>query len=300
MRPALLAALLCVSACASIPLPTAAPHGDLSASNEVDVCVLWGAREDRRRYEGVAELSLEPWHMAYATVVIQHPYGLVVVDPPFSSAVEEDLAAVPPWFRIISGSAAGKTPVATGLREVGLEPAAVRDVLLTHSHWDHTGGIRDLPNARIRMSKAELEFFAPLTRYIDHGAMPHLLTPALHRVRTFELEGPAVLRFESSHDLFGDGAIVAVPLPGHTPGSVGYLVRGRGGKRWLLSGDATWTVRGIELPAHKLASVIDADAEQTSASIGLLHVLRQEHPEIVIVPAHDADALETMPTCKAP
>jgi len=40
-------------------------------------------------------------------------------------------------------------------------------------------------------------------------------------------------------DVFGDGAIVAVPLRGHTPGSTGYLVHGHGGVTYFLIGDFT-------------------------------------------------------------
>jgi glyoxylase-like metal-dependent hydrolase (beta-lactamase superfamily II) len=98
--------------------------------------------------------------------------------------------------------------------------------------------------------------------------------------------------------VFGDGSVIAVPLPGHTPGSTGYLVHGRGGRRWLLIGDTAWSTRGVELPAHKMVRMLDSDGAQIADSLGRVHALSREHPDIVIVPAHDAAALETMPTCK--
>ncbi|MBL8957600.1 MAG: MBL fold metallo-hydrolase [Myxococcaceae bacterium] len=291
--------LVLVPACASIPLPTTPPWPDAPPGAEVELCVVWGERNDRRRFEGVAELSFEPWHQANATVVVRHPSGLMVIDPAFGSAIAEDLSHVPGWFRIITGWADTKTPTPQGLAEAGIDPAEVRVALLTHAHWDHTGALRDLPNATVRLSKSELLFVAALDGYVSGGVMPPHFDGVWPRVRGFELDGPPVLRFDASKDLFGDGSMLAVPLYGHTPGSTGYLVRGPGGRRWLFIGDATWTSRGVEKPAHKTVPKTDRDRAKTGEVIGRLHVLAGEHPEIVIVPAHDADALATMPTCAA-
>lgn len=292
-------ALLLAAGCAGIPLPQDAAAPDLApGSVELDACIVWGERHDRRMYEGVSELSFAPWHQAIATVVLKHPAkGIVLVDPAFGLDVAEDLRRVPPWFTIISGGAKTKTPAVTGLREAGIDARDVKEVLLTHAHWDHAGGLRDLPVARVQLAKAEYDHVASLERYLEHGVMRHHFVKSWPRTTPFELDGPPVLRFEASHDVFGDGSVTAVALPGHTPGSVGYLLRGRGGKRWLLTGDSTWTLRGVEKPAHKLVRLIDLDGKQTGESIGRLHVLLKEHPEIAILPAHDGAALEALPTC---
>jgi len=287
------------TACASIPLPLDAPHDDLEGGAEVSACVIWGERTERRRFEGVAELSLEPWSQAIATVVLRHPSGVVLIDPAFGSALADDLRKTPAWFRIISGTAEAKTQTPDGLRAAGIDPREVRLALLTHAHWDHTGALRDLPNATVRLSLAEYWTVTELEGGFKHGVLPWHFDGVWPRVRPFTFDGPPVLRFEASKDLLGDGSVVAVPLPGHTPGSVGYLVRGPEGRRWLFSGDATWTSRGVEKPAHKMLPVIDLNHAAAGESIGRLHVLHRENPELVIVPAHDAAALETLPTCDA-
>ncbi len=46
--------------------------------------------------------------------------------------------------------------------------------------------------------------------------------------------------FDESLDLFGDGRLVLVPLPGHTPGSVGLFVTLDSGRRLFFSGDTSW------------------------------------------------------------
>jgi N-acyl homoserine lactone hydrolase len=295
--PTLVLLLLLAAACASIPVPTGEPAADVAPGVEVVPCVLWGERHERRMYEGVAELSFERWHQAIVTIVLQHPKrGPIVVDPAFGADIAEDLSAVPPWFTVVSGSPKGKTPAVDGLEGAGIDPRSVHEVLVTHSHWDHTGGLGDLPKATVHLARADYDWVEPMTHTLDHGVLTQQLRRAWKRIEPFDLSGPPVLRFEASADLFGDGSVIAVPLPGHTPGSTGYLVRGPGGKRWLFIGDATWTLRGVEKPAQKTLP-IDLDSKTTGETIGRLHALQQEHPEIAIIPAHDAAALEALPTC---
>lgn len=50
-------------------------------------------------------------------------------------------------------------PLSQGLREVGVEPRDIRDVLLTHLHWDHASSLEQLPRATFWAQPQELEFF---------------------------------------------------------------------------------------------------------------------------------------------
>jgi glyoxylase-like metal-dependent hydrolase (beta-lactamase superfamily II) len=89
---------------------------------------------------------------------------------------------------------------------------------------------------------------------------------------------------------YGDGSIVFVPLPGHTPGSIGMFVNLRSGKRFFFIGDLTWALEGVELPAERpwiSRKLVDRDEAQVRASIIKVHRLSKRYPELVIVPAHD-------------
>lgn len=99
----------------------------------------------------------------------------------------------------------------SSLQRTGVAAAAVTDILITHSHGDHIGGLLDandklaFPNARIRMSAAEWAWL--------------------------QKQGPAqqVAAIAANIEAFTPGATV-VPgirsraLPGHTPGHVGYEI----------------------------------------------------------------------------
>ena len=106
-------------------------------------------------------------------------------------------------------------------------------VLLTHVHGDHTGGaeaIRNAANAKVYAGKgdaAALRAGGPRDAFFSAFYMPRD-TPHKTTIDV-ELNGGETLAF-------GDSTIRTIAAPGHTPGSVCYLLE-RGGKRFFFSGD---------------------------------------------------------------
>jgi glyoxylase-like metal-dependent hydrolase (beta-lactamase superfamily II) len=109
------------------------------------------------------------------------------------------------------------------LAEAGVKPTAVTDVLITHSHGDHVGGLVDasgklaFPKATIRMSAAEWT-------WMQSKASPELVKAISKHVHSFE-PGAEVAP-----------GIKSVDLKGHTPGHVGYEITS-GDARLLDIGD---------------------------------------------------------------
>ncbi len=296
-----LAALSCVLLACTAPIRI--PEASVVAASKlpgrgVEVCVLMQERLVRSRVEGVAEWSFEPWQFGIASVVVKHPSGLVMIDPAFGRDVANDLARSPKLFAALMGPARTKHPLVDVMKTAGMDPNDITLALATHTHWDHIGALGDLPNARVVLARSELEWARGLTRFFDEGVITSHLARARERLFWFDFKGPARDGFPSSFDVFGDGSIVAVPLPGHTPGSTGFLVKLTDGRTALFSGDTSWTSRGIEAPVHKNPLVpIDGDVDQTGDSLGLLHAISKARPDILVIPAHDAAALEQLPAC---
>src|SRR5690348_4856763 len=109
------------------------------------------------------------------------------------------------------------------LHEAGVKPTAVTDVLITHSHGDHVGGLVDadghlaFPKATIRMSSAEWEF-------MQSKGSPELVKAISKKVKPFELGAQVI------------PGIKSVPMKGHTPGHTGYEISS-GSDRLLDIGD---------------------------------------------------------------
>jgi N-acyl homoserine lactone hydrolase len=291
---------LVASSCAGVvPAVTLSSPGSPPSPVELEVCRLDGEIQERSQWAAIDSLSFEPWHQAISSLVIQHPRGVLVIDPAFGRQIGSDLRQAPLWFRLAFGGPASKRPIITLLEEAGIAPTSVRWVALTHAHWDHAGGLRDLPISRVFLSQAEWDQVQTFSGRVDRGAITRHFEIAAWRFTPFALDGGARDGFESSHDLFGDGSVVALPLPGHTPGSVGYLIQGKG-HRWLYIGDASWTMEGITRPARKMliaSLTVDLDREKAAQTLGLLHAVQQSRPDITVVPSHDLSMLETIPRC---
>lgn len=100
------------------------------------------------------------------------------------------------------------------MAKLSIDPARVETILFTHADPDHTGGKAAFPNARAYVSRAEVAMFDRTT------------------ARFFGLVYTRPPRFsydtlEDGHELrVGDATITCILTPGHTAGSMSFLVNG--------------------------------------------------------------------------
>ncbi len=127
--------------------------------------------------------------------------------------------------------------------EIGaqIDTESVRWVVLSHLHTDHIGGVDAFPGAEVIVSRVEWERAQGLSGRL-RGYLPQHW-PLGHPM-LIDFGGPAVGPFAGSYDVAGDGRLLAVPTPGHTPGHVSLLVRD-GGAGWFLGGDLADSPTGL-------------------------------------------------------
>lgn len=125
------------------------------------------------------------------------------------------------------GNVAGKLP--QSLAAAGYRPEQISDILITHIHTDHSGGLtRDgqmlFPNATIHVGQADVDFFLDPAN-LSSGLQPKHLEEARKTIGPY-LEAGKVKTFTAKTTLLP--GITAIPTPGHTPGHSFYRVESQG------------------------------------------------------------------------
>ena len=229
---------------------------------------------------------------AMAGTLVKHPRGDLLIDTGFGRQIGEQFQTMPSLFRLVTKYTLWH-PAADQLDAAGYDRKALRAILLTHAHWDHVSGLPDFPGVPVWVTAAEHRFI----RDTREGAFARKMKDVHYE--EYRFEGGPYLNFPRSHDVYGDGSIVVVPAPGHTPGAVIIFVTLANGTRYAFIGDIVWQREGLiqrqERPwvTRKFA---DVDPAGTRENLLRLVAISERFPDMIFVPAHDSRAFAEMPT----
>ncbi|HEX3862955.1 MAG TPA: N-acyl homoserine lactonase family protein [Stellaceae bacterium] len=217
--------------------------------------------------------------------LIEHPNGTAVFDTGMHPDCQHD-----PRARLGDRMAglfdfdysAGED-IASRLAALDRDPANIDLIINSHFHFDHAGGNALVPNATLLVQRREWDAGMDLDAAARSGFNP----------RDFDL-GHKVRLIDGEHDVFGDGSVVCLPTPGHTPGHQSLRLRLPGGDT-VLAGDSCYfcrTLRERRLPRFM------HDREQMLASLDKLAAFEKAGARIIF--GHDLDFWQTVPQAPSP
>jgi glyoxylase-like metal-dependent hydrolase (beta-lactamase superfamily II) len=186
---------------------------------------------------------------------------------------------------VTAGANAPKTSLVELLAQLKLTPDQVKYVGISHYHGDHTGQVNAFPHATLLIGKGDWEVLndskaagvnaAPFANWITGGGKVEALT--------------------GDKDVFGDGTVVVLNTPGHTPGHHSLLVRLKDMGPVLITGDLAHFHENYD--ANGVPS-FNTDRAQTLASLDRFKKIAANLHATVII-QHDARDIGKLPAFPA-
>lgn len=212
--------------------------------------------------------------MDYFFWVVRSPARTVVVDCGFDAAV---------------GARRGRTQLvdpADALLGLGIDPAKVSQIVVTHAHYDHIGNLHRFPSAEVVIARSEYEFWTG--PYASRMQFAHPTEPGeLAHLARVGAEGRLRL-VEGTTELAAGLELVVVG--GHTPGQLIAQVATSDGAA-VLAADALHFYE--ELQRDRPFNVV-ADLREMYRGFDVLREMTQDHGR-VLVAGHDADVAGRFP-----
>ena len=209
--------------------------------------------------------------------LVRHERGVVVFDVGLHPALADSNESLGPMAKLFEPVVAAGGTIAGRLQAHDVDPLGPLTVVISHCHFDHVGGLCDVPNAHLIVD--DVEWSAALTGGQQGGFDPALIDLG-HDVTTIHGE----------HDLFGDGAITCIPTPGHTCGHQSLRVLTSDGPV-ILTADACYFAHTLDdeiLPPFGF----DLDLQRST----LATFRRERDAGTTIVPGHDAEVVKAWMT----
>ena len=254
-----------------------------SADWQIDRSGLINLKHPKAQAAGLKD-GLEPIQIFFHA--IHHPTrGLFIVDTGVENALANDREHAALRGPVASAAHVDLLKANAPLGQwLSAQHEPLEGVLLTHLHLDHVSGMPDVPTS--------VPVFVGPGETSEHGGMNVLTQPIIDRalgdrgpLQTFQFSRDPSGVFAGVLDVFGDGSLWALHVPGHTPGSVAYVARTAKGPV-LLTGDASHTAWGWRNGVEP--GTFSDDQKASVESLKQLEALAARHPGMSVRLGHQA------------
>lgn len=184
-----------------------------------------------------------------------------------------------------AANGAPKVSLVDQLARLGLNPAQIKFIGISHYHGDHVGQVGSFPGATLLIGSRDWDV---LTKGPNSMANPAPFAPWI-------TGGGKVEPVAQDKDVFGDGSVVMLNMPGHTPGHHSLLVRLKNKGPVLLTGDLSHFRENYDGDG---VTTFNTDRAETLASLDRFKKIARNLKATVII-QHDERDIAKLPAFPA-
>jgi len=221
--------------------------------------------------------------------LVEHDEGLILVDTGETARVHQR-GYHPRWHpfyrRASRFQVSPEDEIGPQLQTLGVKARDIRQVVLTHLHTDHAGGLAHVVGRKTWLHPIEWQAAKGLGGQ-GQGYLPHRW-PKWWDPEPLRFESQALGPFQERMPLTSRGDVFVVPTPGHTPGHVSVVVRGA--PSIFIAGDTSYTE---ELLRQGVVDGVSPDPDVARQTNHRILAFAREQP-LVYLPSHDPQSADRL------
>jgi glyoxylase-like metal-dependent hydrolase (beta-lactamase superfamily II) len=240
-------------------------------------------------YTGLFRNPKDRIYLPVKAFYVEYDSHKILIDTGWDSAVRNhpvEAITFPMWVASKPSLPEGQA-VDEQLRALGVMPKDLDMVLMTHMDIDHDSGLRLVKDAK-HLYVSEEEYRAIHSRQVRYVKQPWYNLP----LELMPMQKDESAPYQASWDIYQDGAIKVLLMPGHSEGSV--VIRVSNGSRFaLIVGDTGYNRSSWE-QLKALGPVYHMEDMKTS--LQWVQQQRQDPDCVAVLAAHDAEEQRTLIT----
>lgn len=233
------------------------------------------------------------FHALFA--LLHHPEkGWILFDTGYTSRFYESTKSYP--NRIYANATkvviTDADEIKNQIKSIGLETSDIQNIIISHFHADHIGGLKDFNNATIYCTKKAYQKSKKISSLFafSKGVLKDLIPDDIEERLVFIEDFSTSNRddiFGVTYDLFQDSSVIIYNLPGHAAGQIGIEFETQKEKYFLVA-DSCWDERAYKegkLPNSIVRLFFDSWKDYKD-SLGKVSSYHKKFPDVIIVPTH--------------